>query len=99
MPDFYLTKDPALGSDPTSFPAVAGEEIGAGSLVYVSGNNMVSKGDNTSFTSSFLVGIAIGDAAVGAAVEVQQNGIASVRMVGGLSLSPNDLVFLTTDGR
>jgi len=87
------------GGGPTNIPAIAGEVVEDGSILYISANDIVKKADRAVFTKSFVVGIAFGSAVPAGPVLVQQDGLALVRMIGGLTLNPNDLVFLDAAGR
>lgn len=80
-------------------PAIAGEALAAGEVVYISGNQTFSKADRANLLKIFAIGVALANAAPGGFVEAQTTGVVPVLFDPGLTLSAGDPVYLSQDGR
>jgi len=74
---------------------VVDEPISAGSVVYVSGNQLVKK----TSSASDPVGVTTTTSDTGGTVSLKHSGTARVRAVPGLAISAGDRLYLSTDGR
>jgi hypothetical protein len=99
-PEYHWLKYPVRdGGGATVIPAIAGEALVAGEVVYISGNKILSKADRTDLNKIYAIGVVLANALPGGAVEAQTTGVVPVLFVPGLSLTAGDPVYLDSDGR
>ena len=76
----------------------ASENIDIGAIVRVSGQSQCLLASNNSAASANAIGIAGETKLSGESIEIIRNGTSPVRMVAGLTIAPNQKVYLATGG-
>lgn len=88
-----------LGTDAGSdILSNASMPISGGSLVYICGDSYVSLAGCWDYDQAHAIGVALESVSSGQPLLVRPIGRAPVRVVGGLSLSPGDLLFVLSGG-